>query len=91
MCIIISRNFHCNSSIKNEPFYKHVHAVYVGIQLLNTFFVLIHLNIFIDTCAIVQKQAVLPIGKPLQFRFSNWEHESGTKGPLLYSRFLAWD
>ena len=50
MCIIISRNFHCNSSIKNEPFYKHVHAVYVGIQLLNTFFVLIHLDIFIDMC-----------------------------------------
>jgi len=38
MCIIISRNFHWNSSIKNEPFYEHVRAVYVGIQLLNTFF-----------------------------------------------------
>jgi len=50
MCIIISQKFNCSSSIKNEPFYEHVHDVYVGIQLLNTFFVLIHLNIFIDTC-----------------------------------------
>ena len=32
---------------------------------------------------LVQKQAVLPVRKHLQFRFSNREHESGTKGPLL--------
>ena len=50
MCIIISQKFHCSSSIKNEPFYEHVRAIYVRIQLLNTFFVLIHLDIFIDTC-----------------------------------------
>jgi len=32
---------------------------------------------------LVQKQALLPVGKPLQSRFLNREHESGTKGPLL--------
>jgi len=31
----------------------------------------------------VQNQVVLPVGKPLQSRFPNREHESGTKGPLL--------
>ena len=33
--------------------------------------------------ALVQKRAVLPVGKPLQSRFHNREHECGSKGPLL--------
>ena len=38
-CVLLFyQNLHCNSSIKNEPFYEHVRAVYVRIQLLNTFF-----------------------------------------------------
>ena len=37
--------------------------------------------------ALVHKQAVLPIGKPLQSRFFNREHESGTKGPSFSPGF----
>ena len=33
--------------------------------------------------ALVQKKVVLPVGKLLQSRFLNWEHECETKGPLL--------
>ena len=32
---------------------------------------------------LVEKRAVLPVLNPLQSRFLNREHESGTKGPLL--------
>ena len=33
--------------------------------------------------ALVQKRALLPVGKLHQSRFSNREHQSGTKGTLL--------
>ena len=45
--------------------------------------------VFEKAHAPVQKQAVLPVGKPLQSWFPNWEHESGIKGPLLYFWFLV--
>ena len=51
-----------------------------------------HLSCFVwneRTCAnyeqlsLVEKRAVLPVLNPLQSRFWNREHESGTKGSLL--------
>ena len=38
---------------------------------------------YLYNLALVHKQAVLPVEKSFQSRFTNREHESGTKEPLL--------